>query len=61
MAVLLNDVWHNAVIDFGCVSCGLSSSSEELKVVCLWSTGPMKELVKKGRGSRTTLTGLWIE
>ena len=57
VAILLNDVWHSAVIDFGCVK----SRNLWLKFVQWWGAAPIKELVKKGRGSGITCTELWIE
>ena len=42
-------------------SYGLSSSFQELKFVWWWGTAPMKEMMKKGRGSGMTSTGLGIE
>ena len=61
---MLNDVWHSAVIDFGCVSSkisGLISSFLRLKFGSVWGSAPMKEMVKKGRGSGMTWTGMKIE
>ena len=42
VALLLNDVWQNAVIDFGCVSS---------RILWIKFKFSMKELGKKGRGS----------
>ena len=59
--VLLNDVWHNAVRDFGCVSSRIlwiKFKFSRVKVVWWRGTAPTKELVKKGRGSGMTWIGL---
>ena len=56
VANLLNDVWHSAVVKFGCVSLefsGLNSSFQWLKFVWWWGTAPRKERMNKE-------TGLWI-
>ena len=50
VAILLNNVWHNAVIDFGVLalkSYGLNSSFLALKSVWWWGTAPVREMVKK--------------
>ena len=60
VTILLNDVCNSAVIDFRCVSSRFLDS-QGLKFVWCWGTAPMKELVKKGRGSGITWTGLWTE
>ena len=63
VAILLNKVWNSAVVDFECVSSksfGLNSSFQGLKFVWCWGTSPMKDMVKKGIGSGTTWTRLWI-
>ena len=52
VTILLNDVWHSVVIDFG-----LSSSSQGLKFVWWRGITPMKEFMKKGRGSRRVGNG----
>ena len=44
-AVLLNNVWHSAVVNFGCVSSRILWI--KFKFVWLWVTGPMREMVKK--------------
>ena len=54
--VLLNDVLHNAIMDFRCVS------SKILWIILRFSrlkvrVAPNKEMVKKGRGSGMTWTG----
>ena len=54
LAILLNDVWDSTVIDFY----GLISGLHGLKFVWWWCTALMKEMVKKGRGSGKTWTGL---
>ena len=58
VAILLNDVWHSAVIKSGYVSSRILWI--KLKFVWWWGTAPMKEMVKKGIGSRMTWIGLWI-
>ena len=53
VAILLNDVWHSAVMDFLGVlaleSSGLYKGFQELKFVRWWVTEPMKEMVKKSQ------------
>ena len=49
----MNDVWHSAVIDFGCVSSRIlwikfNFSSVKVCVVVGWGTTQMKKTVKKG-------------
>ena len=62
VAIVLNNVWPSALTDLLALeSCGLVSSSQGLKFAWWWATAPMKELVKKGRGSGMTWTGLGIE
>ena len=65
VAILLNDVLHSAVLNFGCVLAqeffGLNSSFQGLKFVWWWGTDPVKEMIKKGKGSVTKWTGLWLE
>ena len=55
-AVLLNDVWHSAVVKYGCVSSRIPwikfkfsrvLSFQGLKFVWWWVTTPMKKMVKK--------------
>ena len=63
VAILLNSVWHSAVIDFGFVileSSGLNSSFQELKLLWWWSMAPMKEMVKKWIGFGMTWTRFCI-
>ena len=51
VALLLNDVWHSAVIDFGCVSSRIlwiKLSFQGLKFVLWWDTAPMEELGRMG-------------
>ena len=48
MTILLKNVWHSAVIDFGCIS-------------SRFGTTPVKEMMRKGTDSVITWTGLWIE
>ena len=50
VAILLNNVWHSAVVDFV-----LAPEFSGLKFVWWWGMTPMKEI-----GSRTTWRGLWI-
>ena len=62
VAILLNNVWYSAVVDFGCVSSrisGLNSRFEGLMFMWWWGMAPMKEMVKK-KMSGTTWAGLWI-
>ena len=54
VAILLNDVWHSAVVKSGCVSSRVLWI--KLKFMWWWSTAPMKEMVKKGTDSGMTLT-----
>ena len=57
VAVLLNDVWLSAVMDFGCVSSRILSIKfkfSRVKVCVVVGYVPKKEMVKK-------VTGLWIE
>ena len=45
VAILFNDVWHIAVIDFRCVSSRiLWNKFSRVKVVWLWGTAPVKGL-----------------
>ena len=59
---LLNDVWHNAVIDFGCVSSRIlwiKFKFSRVKVCVVVGYGPNEGNVRKGYiGSGTTWTGL---
>ena len=64
MAILLSDMWHSVVIDFGCVSSRIlwiNFKFSEVKVFALVWYGPMKERMKKGRGSGMVLIVLYIE
>ena len=64
VAILLNEVWHSVVIDFGCVGSRvwwISLNSQWLNFMWWWGMAPMEKMVKKGRGSGMTWTGLWIE
>ena len=48
VAILLNDVWHNAVTDFGCVSSRIlwiKFKFSRLKVCVMVGYGPVKEMV----------------
>ena len=50
VAVLLNDVWHIAVVKSRYVSSefsGLNSCFQGLTFVWWWDTSPLKEMVKK--------------
>ena len=61
--VLLNDIWHSAVINFGCVSSRIlwiEFKFSRVKVCVVVGYGPSGGM-KKGRGSGMTWTGLWIE
>ena len=61
VSIFLNDVWHSAAIDFGCVGSRIlliKFKFSRLKFLWLWGTVPIKKIVKKGTGSRMTSTGL---
>ena len=63
VAALLNDVWHSAVVKYGCVGSRIISIKfkfSKVKVIWWWETAPMREMVKKEIGFGTTWTGLWI-
>ena len=63
VAILLNDVWHSTVVDFGCVSSRIlwiKFKFSTVKVCVVVGYGPMKEMIKKETGSGTTGIGLWI-
>ena len=50
VVILLNNVWHSAVVDFGCVSSRIlwiKFKFQGLKFVWWWGMVPMKEMVKK--------------
>ena len=53
VATLLNDVWHGAVVKFGCVSSRILwikfKGFQGLKFVWWWGTAPTKEMVRKRR------------
>ena len=54
VAILLNDVWHSAVLKSGYVSSRIlwiKFKFQRLKFVWRWGTAPMKEMVKKEIGS----------
>ena len=64
MAVLLNDVWHSAVMSLGCVSSRIlwiKFKFSRVKIVWWYDMALMKEMKKKGLDSGTTSTGLRIE
>ena len=64
LAILLNDLWHSAVIDFDVLALetsGLNSNFQVLKFVWWWGMAPMKEIGKKVTDAGMTWTGLWIE
>ena len=64
VAVLLNDLWYSVVIDSGYVSSKIlyiKFKFSRVKVCVVWGTAPMKDMVKKGRGSGMTWTELQIE
>ena len=62
VAIMLNDVWHSAVVDFGCVSSRIlwiKFKFQGLKF--LWWRGMAQmKMVKQGIGSGMTWTGRWI-
>ena len=63
VAILLNDVWHSAVVAFLCVSyrtIWIKFRFSRVKVCGVVGTVPMKEMMKKGTDSGTTWTGLCI-
>ena len=63
MAIILNDVWHSAVVDFGCVISRIlwiKSKFYRVKVCVVVGYAPVKGMVKKWTDSVATLTGLWI-
>ena len=50
VAVLLNDVWHSAVVKYGCVSSRIlwiKFKFQGLKFVWWMGTAPMREMMKK--------------
>ena len=57
VAVQLSDVWHSAMIDFECANSRVLWIKFEFSRVKVC----VVELVKKGRDSGMTWTGLWIE
>ena len=64
VAVLLNDVWHSAVIDFGYVSSRIlriKFKFSRVKVCVVVEYGPNGGIGEEGRGSGMTWTGMWIE
>ena len=63
MAILFNDMWHSAVVDFGCVSSRILWIKLKLSRVrdfLVVGYDPLRKMVKKGTDSGTTWTGLWI-
>ena len=61
VAILLNDVWHSAVVDFGCVSSRTFLIKFKFSRVKVCVVVEMKEMVKKEKGSGMTWAGLCIE
>ena len=64
MAILLNNVQHTKVRDCRCVKSRIlwiKFRFSRVKVSVVVRCGRTKGKVKKGRGSRMTWTGLWIE
>ena len=61
VTILFNYVWHSAVINFQILEySGLNLRFQGMKFVWWWVTGPVKEIVKKGIGSRMAWIGLWM-
>ena len=62
VAVLLNDVWHSAVAEFGCVSSRILWIRFKFSTVkvCVVVGYGSNEGVGEERGSGTTWTGHWI-
>ena len=61
VAVLLNDVWHSAVVKYRCVSSRILWIKLKFSnLVWWWGTAPVKEMVKKEIGSGMTWARLWI-
>ena len=64
VAALLNDVWHSAVVDFGCVSSKIlwiKLRFSRVKVCEVVGYCPNEgDGVEREIGSGTTWTGLWI-
>ena len=64
MAVLLNDVWHSAVVKSGYVSSRIlwiKFKFSRVKVKGgVQPHCPLKEMVKQEIGFRMTWTGLWV-
>ena len=63
VAILLNDVWHSAVVDFGCASSRIlwiTFKFSRVKVCVVLGYGPNEGDGKKGTGSGTKWIGLWI-
>ena len=63
VAILLNDVWHSAVVNFGCVSSRIlwiKLKFPRVKVCLVVGYGPNEGDVKTGTGSGTTWITLWI-
>ena len=62
VAVLLNDMWHSAVVKSGCVNSRIlwiKFKFSSIKVCVVVGYGP-NEGDGEERGSGTTWTGLWI-
>ena len=63
VAVLLKDVWHGAVVKYGCVSSGIlwiKLKFSRVKVYVVVGYGPNKVKVKKEIGFGMTWIILWI-
>ena len=61
--VLLNEVWHSALVKSGCFSSRIlwiKFKFSRVKVCVVVGTAPLKEMLKKEIGFGTTWTGLWI-
>ena len=59
VTVLLNDVWHSAVVKYGCVNSRnlwIKFKFSMVKVSVMVGNGPMREMVKKVRGFGMTWT-----
>ena len=59
VTILLNDVWHSTVVDFGCISSRIfwiKFKFSRVKVCVVVGCGS-----NEGDGEKTTWTGIWIE
>ena len=60
VAILLNNVWHSAVVNFGTVRSRIlwiKFKFQRLTIVWWWGTAPVKKMMKKGTDSGTTWRG----